>query len=330
MFDHHASPGHIGGSLDLIAGALEVAGISGALCYEVTDRNGHAGAIEGIEENLRFFRENRKNPRIKGVFGIHASFTLRDETLALVADRRPPEAGCHIHVAEHPVDLEASLEAFGIGPVERLAQAGLLDDRALLAHGIHLEEADYRKVADARAVILHNPESNANNGVGRLDVPGVSSLGCRIGLGTDGMSSAMLRALRFAYLALRGETRNPEAGFQALPSLLAENASVARTYFDEPLLGELVPGAPADIIAIDCPPPTPLTTENLFGHLVYGVSEAPVRHTVAWGEPVLEDFRHKTLDVEALSEEARATAPALWDRFSKLDWNTPYLGPEGP
>jgi cytosine/adenosine deaminase-related metal-dependent hydrolase len=259
---------------------------------------------------------------------LHASFTVNDETLALVSHRRPAEAGCHIHLAEDPVDIRASLEAFGVGPVERLKRAGLLDRRALLAHGIHLEEDDYRTVAKAGATIIHNPESNANNGVGRLDVPAVSAMGCRVGLGTDGMSSAVLGSLRFAFLSLRGADRDPGKGFQALPTLLAENAQVARECFDEPLLGRLVPGAPADVIAVDAAPPTPLETENLFGHLVYGACHAPVRHTVARGQVLMENFQHRTLDPAELAVEAQATAPHLWDRFHGLEWGTPFLGPE--
>ncbi len=328
VFDHHASPSFIDRSLDAIADAVTAAGISAVLCYEVTDRNGQEGALAGIDENLRFLAERAEDERVRGVFGVHASFTVRDETLALIADRRPTGAGCHIHVAEDPVDVRASVDAFGIGPVQRLERFGLLDGRALLAHGIHLEEADYRTAAAGGATLLHNPESNANNGVGRLDVPGVSRLGCRVGLGTDGMSSAMLRSLRFAFLALRGETKDPAAGFEALPSLLVANAELAGEFFGEPLLGELTPGAPADVIVVDAPPPTHLGSDNLFGQLIYGASEAPVRHTVARGRILLEDFRHTTLDPARLAAEARELAPGVWERFHSLEWNTPYLGPE--
>lgn len=328
VFDHHASPNCIEGSLDRVAGAIEEAGISAVLCYEVTDRNGRDGALAGIEENVRFLNARRDHARIRGVLGLHASFTVGDETLALVSERRPVGGGCHVHVAEHPVDARASRDAFGDGPVRRLERAGLLDGRALLAHGIHLEETDYRSAAEAGATIIHNPESNANNGVGRLDVPGVSAAGCRIGLGTDGMSSAMLRALRFAFLTLRGATEDPTRGFRLLPSLLTNNVLVAREFFDETLLGELVTGAPADLIVVDAAPPTPIGRENIFGHMVYGASEAPIRHTVARGRVLLEDFRHTTLDPLELVAYARDVAPALWERFHALDWNTPYLGPE--
>ena len=78
---------------------------------------------------------------------------------------------------------------------------------------------------------------------------------------------------------------------------------------------------------MDSPPRTPLTSENWFASFVYGVSETPVRHTIARGRPVMEDFSHTTVDPEALSSEARALVPGLWERFHQLEWNTPYLGP---
>jgi cytosine/adenosine deaminase-related metal-dependent hydrolase len=94
----------------------------------------------------------------------------------------------------------------------------------------------------------------------------------------------------------------------------------------EPRLGELAPGAPADLIAVASPPPTSLTEGNLLGHLVFGASESPVRHTVARGRVLLEDFVHATLDPEELATAAREVAPGLWERFHALEWGTPYLG----
>ena len=330
VFDHHASPSAIEGSLDLIAGAVEQAGLSAVLCYEVTDRNGPEGAEAGIAENLRFVEAQRGDGRIRGVFGLHASFTVGNPTLDRVAELIPPGGGIHLHVAEHPVDVEASVRAFGARPLDRLERRGLLDQNALLAHGIHLDDSDFRQAAGAGATLIHNPESNQNNGVGRLDVPRAAALGCAIGLGTDGMSSAVLRSIRAAFLLLRGGAEDPTLGFDHLPALLATNAEVAGRFLGEPALGTLAPGAPADIIAVDAPARTPLDADNWFGHLVYGASEAPVRHTVARGRVLLEDFRPLTLDPSALAGEALEASPKLWRRFHALEWNTPYLGPGEP
>jgi putative selenium metabolism protein SsnA len=326
VFDHHASPSCVSGSLEAIAEAMEQAHLSAALCYEITDRNGHEEAIAGLEENLRFIEHTRDNARVRGILGLHASFTLRDDTLALVAERRPAGVGCHIHVAEDPIDVTASREAFGLAPVERLERFGLLDPLCLMAHGIHLNPPEYSTIARHDAVVIHNPESNANNGVGALDVATTAEYGCLVGLGTDGMSSAVLRALRFAFLTHRGRRHDPSAGFVALPDLLTNNTRVARRFFDEPLLGELAPGAPADVIVVDAAPPTDINPHNAFGHLVYGATEAPVRHTIARGRVLLHDFNHTGIATERLAGRARGVAPALWDRFHALSWGTSFLG----
>ncbi|MFV2072593.1 MAG: amidohydrolase family protein [Thermoanaerobaculales bacterium] len=328
IFDHHASPSCVLGSLDTIASALAEAGLSAALCYEISDRNGHHQALAGLEENLGFIANHLDNPRIKGMLGLHASFTVSDETLGAVAESRPETSGCHVHLAEDRLDLQVSKLAFGAAPLDRLEHSGLLDERALLVHGIHLTAADRATVANAGAVIVHCPESNANNGVGRLDVERAAGEGCTVALGTDGMSSAMLRSLRAAVFAQRGGRKDPAAGFSVHPGLLSTNATVARRFFEEPLLGELVSGAPADLCVIDSPPPTPISSENIFGHLVYGAAEAPVRHTVARGRVLLEDFRHTTLDPLKIAQAASKVAPELWKRFHGVD-AAPFDWPAG-
>jgi putative selenium metabolism protein SsnA len=318
VFDHHASPSAISTSLSTIAAAVESAGLRAMLCYEVSDRNGRAEADLGIEENLDFILSHHKHATIRGMVGLHASFTVDDISLKALSELRPEGIGCHIHLAEDIVDVTDSVKKYGARPLARLADFDLLDKYAILVHGVHLDESELRRVAASGATLVHNPESNQNNGVGRLELPNAASLGCRLALGTDGMSSAMLRSLRSAFLGLRGARQDPTLGFDVVPDLLSNNAGVAAQHFDEENLGRLVPGAPADIIVVDCAPPTKLSAENLFGHLVYGASEYPVRHTIAGGRVLLRDFEHLTIDIEGLSARARRISPAVWKRFREI------------
>lgn len=315
VFDHHASPTFIHGSLQNIASVIDNAGLSAVLCYEITDRNGHNGALEGLGENIDFHTAHRGHPRIRGMLGLHASFTVDDATLAAVASARPEGMGCHIHVAEDTLDIVVSERVFGASPIRRLENHGLIDDRMLAIHGIHLGSPDRQTLADAGAILVHNPESNANNGVGQLDLEGAAADGCAVGLGTDGMSSAMLGALRAAFLGVRNGRRDPRKGFEVVPDLLAVNAETAGRFLDEPLLGQLVPDAPADLCVLDAAPPTVVTADNVFAHLVYGSAVTPVRHTIARGRVLLEDHRLTTLDPRAIADEARRATPALWERF---------------
>ncbi len=318
VFDHHASPNFIAGSLDAIAAEVRAAGLSAVLCYEASDRNGPDEAMAGVEENADFCARHADDPHIRGTMGLHASFTVSDATLAVTARLRPAGAGCHIHVAEDLIDVRVSNALYGAGPVDRLVTAGLLDDRALLAHCIHLRAEQFAEIARAGAVVIHNPESNANNGVGRLDLVAASRAGCDVALGTDGMASSMPRSLRAAFLGQRAALADPRLGFEVQPTLLATNAATAARFLDQPNLGKIAEGAPADIAVIDAPPPTPIGPDNLFGHLVYGAAEAPVRHTVARGRVLMKDFELITLDDEATAAEARHIAPEVWARFRAM------------
>lgn len=318
VFDHHASPSCLGGSLELIADAVKEAGLSAVLCYEISDRNGHDEALAGLEENLQFASDHRDDPQLRGLLGLHASFTVSDATLERAAGQRPADLGIHIHLAEDRLDAKISLEKFGQTPLGRLDHFGLLDRHALLVHGVHLGPHDVSRVAESGATLIHNPESNSNNAVGHLDLEAALSLGCEVGLGTDGMSSHMLRSLRAAFLGVRAATGDPATGFDTVPGLLATNARRAALVFGEPLLGQLRIGAPADVIVVDPPAPTPVTQANTPGHLLFGASESIVRHTVARGRLLLKDSRHTTLDVRALADEAKSVTPALWGRFQNL------------
>src|ERR687888_1365779 len=123
VIDHHASPGMRDGSLDLIESAVRQAGIRASLCYEVSDRNVKGG---GIEENERFIKKTGKGDgQIAAMMGLHASFTLSDETLErCVGIAKDAGVGCHIHVAEDLADREDSLQKYGMPTVHRLDKMG--------------------------------------------------------------------------------------------------------------------------------------------------------------------------------------------------------------
>ena len=107
VFDHHASFGAIKGSLFEIERAAKETGIRSCLCYEVSDRDGKDKARESVMENAEFIRHALKDDSgmIAGMMGMHAQFTISDETMELAAANKPDEVGYHIHVAEGIEDL---------------------------------------------------------------------------------------------------------------------------------------------------------------------------------------------------------------------------------
>ncbi len=316
LVDHHASPNAIDGSLDIIAEAFEEVGIRGLLCYETSDRDGASRARDGVEENRRFLRrtDERRWPLARGMVGAHASFTLSDETLAACASlAREAGTGIHLHVAEDALDEADAVARSGRRVAHRLHAAGALDERALLAHAVHVDPSEAELIRATRATVVHNPRSNMNNAVGRAPLGWLQG---RLALGSDGISGDMFDEGRAAYL------RRREDGLDASPSLplevLARGASVAGRAFGEPLLGHLDPGAPADLVVLDYAPPTPLLAENLAGHWAFGLGALQVRDVMVGGRLVVRNGQPTRVDPQEIAAEARRAATRLWGRMEAI------------
>lgn len=313
VVDHHASPHAIDGSLDVIAEALAEVGVRSVLCYEVSDRDGPDRARAGIAENRRFL--TRAHTLARGMVGAHASFTLGDDTLAALVDAaRAGGVGVHVHVAEDEVDQVDARARSGHGAVERLARAGVVTDRALLAHCVHVTPAEVRRLSGSGATVVCNPRSNMNNAVGHS--PFDHHVGGGVALGTDGIGGDLFAESQAGYLRAReGDVRTP-AGWPL--TRLADGARFAGRVHDEPLLGVLRPGAPADLVVLDYPTPTPVTADNLADHWVFGLSPGRVRDVVVAGEVVVADGRSTRLDEAEVAAHGAREAERLWARMASI------------
>ncbi len=307
LFDHHASPSFIEGSLATLRRANEEVGLRSVLCYETTDRNGMAGRDAGIAEN-RAFLASGPTPLTRGMVGAHAAFTLSDESLDLLAAAAGTRSGVHVHVAEDRCDVEDSRRRCGTGVVERLRGHGLVGEGTLLVHCVHLTGDELRDAQDAGARLVHCPRSNTNNAVGRAPTAHFR----RAALGTDGLDEDMLAEARAAFLGMRDAGR--DNALEATVRMLAEGHRLAERFFGLPF-GRLDAGSPADLVVLDYRPPTPLTADNLAGHLLFGLDRSHVRSTMVAGRFVLRDRRITNVDEVVTFARARRAAEALWERM---------------
>jgi putative selenium metabolism protein SsnA len=321
LIDHHASPSAVDGSLDALADAAALSGLRVGLCYEVTDRNGPAGAAAGIAENARFLRRlrQRPDPKLGAALGLHASFTVGDETMAACVEAaRELDAVVHIHVAEDPADEADCLARHGVRVAGRLAQWGVLGERTLVAHAIHVDDGELELLRSAGALVSHQPRSNMNNAVGVAAVERMLDAGITVGLGNDGFTNNMFVEAHSAYLLHKLGRGDPRAlpGDRLTTMLFDNNAAIAGRFFPQPV-GALAPGAAADIILLDYAPYTPLTEGNHPWHLVFGMDGSHVTHTICGGRLLMRDRELLTLDEAAIAAEARAAAPAIWRRVEE-------------
>jgi putative selenium metabolism protein SsnA len=332
IFDHHSSPNFIEGSLDVIAEAVKQAGVRAVLCFETTDRDGDSRALAGIEENARFVkrcsRSQVANGRVKANFGMHACMTLSEQTLARCREAAPADAGFHIHLAEHEYDEYQSLAAGGTRSADRLQRHGLLNERTIGAHAIHLDAHEIEILAATGAVLSHQPRNNMNAGDGIADVESYLRAGINVCMGNDGLSYTMWKEWEFAYMAQKIKYRDARRlpADRLMQMAVFNSAVLASRYYPEAPLGVIRSGAFADLIFVDYCPPTPVKVENLPWHIVFGFNESMITTTIVDGKILMRDRALLTLDEQEISARCRELAPDLWSRYEALVPSAHVLG----
>jgi len=319
FIDHHASPMAVTGSLQQIAKAVKETGLRASLCYELSNRDGEKIAEEGLNENYEFIKYTQKNNDefLKALFGLHASFTISDKTLEKASSLgKELNSGFHIHVAEAESDEEYNVKNFGMRVVERLNKFGILGNKTIAAHCVHVNENEINILKETGTIVVHNPQSNLNNAVGIADVVKMANSGILVGLGTDAMTVNMIEEIRVAMWAQHLKQNNPTAGFMEIAStLFFNNAKIANRFWNTPL-GKIEEGAAGDIVLIDYNAPTPLDETTVLGHLIFGISQADTDTTIVNGKVLMENRKLKLdIDEEAIAAKARELTKALWNRF---------------
>jgi putative selenium metabolism protein SsnA len=309
ILDHHASPGAIGGSLDVIREALAEVGVRGVLCYEVTDRGGRKERDAGLEENRRFIASTKGDTRFRGLVGAHASFTLGKESLeACGALASTSGTGVHIHVAEDPCDVQDARRRSGGGLLRRLDDAGIVTAKSVFAHCVHLRPGEFRTLAERGTWLVHNPRSNMNNGVGHAPVERFTG---RSALGTDGFPADMFDEARAAYFRARD-------GMPAAPAdvggILSGGWDLAASLFGAPF-GSLGAGGAADLAVLGYQPPTPVDASNVGGHFLFGLASRHVESVMVGGKWALWNRTLPRIDEDAVMARARDAAARLWKKM---------------
>ena len=314
IFDHHASFGHIKDSLFTIADVAKELGIRSCLCYEVSDRDGMDKAREAVMENAEFIRYALKDDSdmLAGMMGMHAQFTISDETMELAAANKPDEVGYHIHVAEGIEDLHDCLKKYGKRIVDRLMDCNILGEKTLLGHCIYINPHEMELIKDTNTMVVHNPESNMGNACGCPPTMKLVHRGLLTGLGTDGYTHDMTESYKVANVLHKHHLCDANAAWGEVPKMLFENnAAIANRYFKAPL-GVLKEGAAADVIVVDYIAPTHLDENNINGHILFGMTGRDVVTTIANGKVLMKDREVTVVDVEEAYAKCRESSAKLW------------------
>lgn len=314
VFDHHASYGAIRDSLFKIEEAAKLTGVRSCLCYETSDRDGKDKMQAAVLENEEFIKHALKDDSdmIAGMFGMHAQFTLSDDTLDYCKNHTPEGAGYHIHVAEGIEDLNDSIQKHGKRIVERLQDFGILGEKTLCAHCIYVDEKEMELLKETDTMVVHNPESNMGNACGCPPTMELVRRGILTGLGTDGYTHDMIESYKVANILHKHHLKDPNAAWSEVPRMLFENnAAIAARYFKTPL-GQLKEGYSADVIVTDYIAPTHMDETNINSHILFGMMGKNVVTTIANGRVLMKDRIFTELDEQKCLAMIREGADELW------------------
>jgi len=298
VIDHHASPNFIDGSLDIIAKAFDKVGVDHLLCYEITDRDGLDKAQQGLAETENYLKKNQ------GLIGLHASFTVGDDTMTKAVDlMNKYNSGIHIHVAEDLYDQQDSIEKYQKRVVERLNDFSILDSsKTILGHCLHIDDNERKLIADSKAFVVQNTESNLNNNVGYFNSRG---LGDNIILGTDGMHSDMIRSAQNAFFVGQGFDKID------FPSAYKRFVNVHNYAEINGFEGD----GENNLVVLDYDSPTEMNKNNFLGHFIYGLSSKHIQHVISNGKLIVENRKITTVDEEEILGFSKDQAKRLWEKL---------------
>jgi len=318
VFDHHASYGGIRDSLFTIAKAANELGVRTSLCYEVSDRDGKEKMSEAVAENAEFIShaKNDDTDMIKGMMGLHASFTLSDETLTLCRENTPEGIGFHIHVAEGMADVYDSLSKYGKRVINRLHDHGILGKNTITGHCIHVSGLEMDIIKQTDTMVVHNPESNMGNAVGIPPCMEMMKRDILLGLGTDGYTQDMFESEKVANVIHKHELCDPGAAWSEVPKMLFKNNALMSSRSFDTKIGVLEPGAAADIVVSDYDPLTPMTADNCDGHILFGMSGRSIITTIINGCVKMKNRELIGIDEDMIMSKCRERAEAMWNRIN--------------
>ena len=312
IIDHHASGLNITKSLTQLKKSLvDALGLRAILCFETSDRY---PVDKCIKENSSFIKKY-KNEHIAGLFGIHASMTLSDKTLASIG-RHLNGAPIHIHVAESQMDEEDSFEKYNTTIMERLEKHNLVNENSLIVHGVTISDKELEIMKKHNAYMVVNTTSNMNNAVGLPNVTNYLKHGIKVLVGNDGLSSNM--ANEYMNVLYTAHLYNGTPLALGLSEVL-EMINNSYEYVGKMLnikLGRIEKDYEADFMLLPYKPFTKMDQTNAFGHIFYGIYPALKPNDVyASGKCVLKNRKITSKKVASLFDKSIQISEGLWMRI---------------
>lgn len=284
----------------------------------------HEDTRASIEESLRLLEKwnGKANGRVGYCFAPRFALSCTDALLKEVG-RLAQERGIiiHTHASENKNECAVVEKDTGLRNVLYLESLGIAGPQTVLAHCVHLDEAEFGSLAEKRTHVAHCPSSNLKLGSGIADVSEMLKRGISVSLGADGAACnnrldmfTEMRTMALLQKALHG----PEA-IPARQALRMATMGGAMAMGLEERIGSLEIGKQADVIVVklDSLHSTPNTREVVSG-LVYSAQTSDIQSVIIDGQLVLNDGELLTLNEDSIRQDANRESGELLKRAGAL------------
>ena len=268
-----------------------------------------------LQEAEKFFKDYNNTEDVFPAVMPHGAYTVSPEHLKDAKKIAEKYNGLyHIHAAETLAEQSDIKERYGEPVIRHLHSHGLLDQQAILAHCVHLDDAEIQLIADNGSIVVHNPMSNLKLGSGIAPIEKMFKAGVTLALGTDGAISGndldMWLTMRLAASLPKGNTLDPKV-MNAKTVLHMATLNGAKALGKEDKLGSLEVGKIADFIFVDMDKIHAVPVFDPITHLVYSACKSDISDVFIGGKQVVKDGIICTFDINNVVEEVRALSPKI-------------------
>lgn len=289
--------------MDEMAKATKDVGIRGILGetvikFPVVDAKTPYG---GIEYAINFIEEYKNDDLIIPAFGPHAPYTVSKEKMQEIENlSKQYNVPIMIHVGEFD-DEDKRLNLKNKSVIEYMDSIGVLNNRVLLAHAIHLNEKDLDIIKKREVSIAYNPMANAKGATGIARAYEMLNKNIKVGLGTDGpMSSNQVDLFRTLSYASSMQRLKYNDRTIMTPDVVVKMATIggAQALNLDKKIGSIEPGKLADIVIIETKSPNMMPNYDPFATLVFQANPSNVDTTIVNGKIIVENKKLKTYDIK--------------------------------
>ncbi len=257
----------------------------------------------------------RDDPLVTFTLAPHAPYTVGDSTLARIATLAEElDLPVHLHLHETQHEIEESQRAHGQRPLARLERLGLVSERLIGVHAVHLLPDEIRLLARRGSTVAHCPASNLKLGSGIAPIAELLAAGVNLGIGTDGAASNnrmdMLSELRLAALLAKGASSDPSV-LPAAAALEAATLGGARALGLERRIGSIEAGKEADLTAFDLASAETQPVFDAVSQIAYAAGREQVTDVWVAGQSVVRT-RQVLVEAQGGTQEAAADTVLAW------------------